>query len=56
MNTQAQFKSKEILKSSFVDDVADAIHLLYMADKSVGEEGDHLDHIAVIAYVPSVLL
>ena len=40
LNSQAQFKNKEILKRSVV---ADSIHLLFMAYKSVGEkEGECL--------------
>jgi len=45
LNSQAQFKSKEISKSSVIDEMVDANRLLYMAtDKSVGEEGERLDH------------
>ena len=56
LSSQAQFKSKEISKSSVVDDMVDANHLLYKAaDKSVGEKkGEHPDHIVVIKYVPAV--
>lgn len=50
------FKSKEISKSSVVDDMVDANHLLFKpADKSLAEKkGEHPDHIVVIKYVPAV--
>ncbi len=56
LSSQAQFKSKEISKSSVVDDMVDANHLLYQrADKNRGEKkGEHPDHIVVIKYVPAV--
>jgi myo-inositol-1-phosphate synthase len=56
LSSQAQFKSKEISKSSVVDDMVDANHLLYKpAEKSLAEKkGEHPDHIVVIKYVPAV--
>ncbi|KAJ2238739.1 Myo-inositol-1-phosphate synthase, partial [Coemansia sp. RSA 454] len=41
------FRSKEISKSSVVDDMVGANHLLY-------KKGEHPDHTIVIKYVPSV--
>ncbi|KDQ10703.1 hypothetical protein BOTBODRAFT_57908 [Botryobasidium botryosum FD-172 SS1] len=56
LSSSAQFKSKEISKSSVVDDMVDANHLLFKpADKAAGEKkGEHPDHLVVIKYVPSV--
>jgi myo-inositol-1-phosphate synthase len=42
-----QFRSKEISKSSVVDDMVAANHILYKPD-------EHPDHIVVIKYVPAV--
>lgn len=59
LSSQAQFRSKEISKSSVVDDMVDANRLLYKAPEVAkkGEEqakGEHPDHIVVIKYVPAV--
>jgi myo-inositol-1-phosphate synthase len=56
LSQEAQFKSKEISKSSVVDDMVDANQLLFKrADKSLGEKkGEHPDHVVVIKYVPAV--
>jgi len=56
LSASAQFKSKEISKSSVVDDMVDANHLLFKpADKAAGEKkGEHPDHLIIIKYVPSV--
>ncbi|KAG8960873.1 Myo-inositol-1-phosphate synthase [Tulasnella sp. 419] len=56
LSAERQFKSKEISKSSVVDDMVDANHLLYKpADKSKGEKkGEHPDHVIVIKYIPAV--
>jgi len=59
LSAQAQFKSKEISKSSVVDDMVDANRLLYQAPEvaAKGEKqakGEHPDHIVVIKYVPAV--
>lgn len=56
LSSERQFKSKEISKSSVVDDMVDANQLLFKpADKSLGEKkGEHPDHIVVIKYVPAV--
>ncbi|KAJ7652392.1 hypothetical protein DFH06DRAFT_1331030 [Mycena polygramma] len=59
LSAEPQFKSKEISKSSVVDDMVDANRLLYKAPE-VGSEGvatgkgEHPDHIVVIKYVPAV--
>ncbi|CAA7260317.1 unnamed protein product [Cyclocybe aegerita] len=59
LSAERQFKSKEISKSSVVDDMVDANRLLYKAPK-VGPKGvlvgkgEHPDHIVVIKYVPAV--
>ncbi|KAB5589147.1 Myo-inositol-1-phosphate synthase [Ceratobasidium theobromae] len=56
LSQEAQFKSKEISKSSVVDDMVGANALLYRpADPSKGEKkGEHPDHLVVIKYVPAV--
>jgi myo-inositol-1-phosphate synthase len=59
LSAERQFKSKEISKSSVVDDMVDANRLLYKAPQigpkglPVGK-GEHPDHIVVIKYVPAV--
>ncbi|KAJ7122432.1 hypothetical protein C8R44DRAFT_786162 [Mycena epipterygia] len=59
LSAERQFKSKEISKSSVVDDMVDANRLLYKAPEvgpkgvAVGK-GEHPDHIVVIKYVPAV--
>jgi myo-inositol-1-phosphate synthase len=59
LSAEPQFKSKEISKSSVVDDMVDANRLLYKAPEvnqkgaAVGK-GEHPDHIIVIKYVPAV--
>ncbi|KAI7823985.1 hypothetical protein BX661DRAFT_172601 [Kickxella alabastrina] len=47
LSAPAQFRSKEISKSSVVDDMVGSNHLLY-------KKGEHPDHTIVIKYVPSV--
>ncbi|KAF8625875.1 hypothetical protein AX15_005153 [Amanita polypyramis BW_CC] len=59
LSAERQFKSKEISKSSVVDDMVDANRLLYkppvIGAKGVPEgKGEHPDHIVVIKYVPAV--
>ncbi|EJU02526.1 Myo-inositol-1-phosphate synthase [Dacryopinax primogenitus] len=61
LSAEPQFKSKEISKSSVVDDMVAANHLLYKpAAQMAKESGDpkakpeHPDHIIVIKYVPAV--
>ncbi|KAJ7903649.1 hypothetical protein B0H14DRAFT_2665787 [Mycena olivaceomarginata] len=55
LSADAQFKSKEISKSSVVDDMVDANRLLYKAPASGSKaKGEHPDHIVVIKYVPAV--
>ncbi|PFH47483.1 hypothetical protein AMATHDRAFT_67685 [Amanita thiersii Skay4041] len=59
LSAERQFKSKEISKSSVVDDMVNANRLLYKAPE-VGPKGvpigkgEHPDHIVVIKYVPAV--
>jgi len=59
LSAERQFKSKEISKSSVVDDMVDANRLLYKAPDlnakgiPVGK-GEHPDHVVVIKYVPAV--
>jgi len=58
LNAPAQFRSKEISKSSVVDDMVDANRLLFKAPDAAaakaGAKGEHPDHIVVIKYVPAV--
>ncbi|KAI0302321.1 hypothetical protein B0F90DRAFT_1713916 [Multifurca ochricompacta] len=55
LSSQRQFRSKEISKSSVVDDMVAANHLLYKTKAEVeAEQGEHPDHIVVIKYVPAV--
>ena len=59
LSAEPQFKSKEISKSSVVDDMVGANRLLYKAPEvgpkgvNIGK-GEHPDHIVVIKYVPAV--
>jgi len=58
LSAEPQFKSKEISKSSVVDDMVDANRLLYKPPvpgaKGKAAKGEHPDHIVVIKYVPAV--
>ncbi|KAI0315166.1 hypothetical protein OF83DRAFT_1174085 [Amylostereum chailletii] len=64
LSQDAQFKSKEISKSSVVDDMVASNYLLYKTADQVAAEkgiaktkdvkGEHPDHIVVIKYVPAV--
>ncbi|KAI9441608.1 inositol-3-phosphate synthase [Lactarius indigo] len=66
LSSQRQFRSKEISKSSVVDDMVAANHLLYKTKAEVEAEqgvlgkntkdvkGEHPDHVVVIKYVPAV--
>lgn len=58
LSAERQFKSKEISKSSVVDDMVDANRLLYKAPEpgkgGKNAKGEHPDHIVVIKYVPAV--
>jgi myo-inositol-1-phosphate synthase len=54
LSAEPQFKSKEISKSSVVDDMVNANRLLYNAPTKKGIKGEHPDHIVVIKYVPAV--
>ncbi|KJE03613.1 myo-inositol-1-phosphate synthase [Cryptococcus gattii NT-10] len=61
LSSQRQFRSKEISKSSVVDDMVAANPILYKTaeelSKATGEvvkKGEHPDHIVVIKHVPAV--
>ncbi|WVQ79083.1 hypothetical protein IAT38_001177 [Cryptococcus sp. DSM 104549] len=61
LSSQRQFRSKEISKSSVVDDMVAANPVLYKTaedlTKETGEvtkKGEHPDHIVVIKHVPAV--
>ncbi|EIW80213.1 Myo-inositol-1-phosphate synthase [Coniophora puteana RWD-64-598 SS2] len=58
LSAERQFRSKEISKSSVVDDMVDANRLLYKAPAAgatgKAAKGEHPDHIVVIKYVPAV--
>ncbi|CCM03005.1 uncharacterized protein FIBRA_05120 [Fibroporia radiculosa] len=60
LSAEPQFKSKEISKSSVVDDMVNANALLYKpaeegaAKGTKAAKGEHPDHIVVIKYVPAV--
>lgn len=49
LSSHKQFRSKEISKSSVVDDMVAANHVLYDSKK-----GEHPDHCVVIKYMPAV--
>ncbi|EMD33271.1 hypothetical protein CERSUDRAFT_118311 [Gelatoporia subvermispora B] len=60
LSAERQFKSKEISKSSVVDDMVSANALLFRPPQegavkgSKEAKGEHPDHIVVIKYVPAV--
>ncbi|KAI0046456.1 Myo-inositol-1-phosphate synthase [Auriscalpium vulgare] len=69
LSSDRQFRSKEISKSSVVDDMVAANHLLYKTKEELeaanggplpagkdgkAAKGEHPDHIVVIKYVPAV--
>lgn len=54
LSSQAQFRSKEISKSSVVDDMVAANQLLYKPAKAGEKKGEHPDHLVVIKYAPAV--
>ncbi|GBE80842.1 Myo-inositol-1-phosphate synthase [Sparassis latifolia] len=60
LSAEPQFKSKEISKSSVVDDMVGANALLYKPPQegpvkgTKAAKGEHPDHIVVIKYVPAV--
>ena len=61
LSSQAQFRSKEISKSSVVDDMVAANPILFKTaaelTRETGEvhkKGEHPDHIVVIKHVPAV--
>lgn len=61
LSSQRQFRSKEISKSSVVDDMVAANSVLFKSAAQLTEEtgevhktGEHPDHIVVIKHVPAV--
>jgi myo-inositol-1-phosphate synthase len=59
LSSERQFKSKEISKSSVVDDMVESNALLFKpgdpsAKDAKARKGEHPDHIVVIKYVPAV--
>ena len=61
LSSQRQFRSKEISKSSVVDDMVAANNVLYktaadltLETGEVHKKGEHPDHIVVIKHVPAV--
>ncbi|KAK0447004.1 uncharacterized protein EV420DRAFT_1339365 [Desarmillaria tabescens] len=55
LSAERQFRSKEISKSSVVDDMVNANRLLFKAPEAgVEGKGEHPDHVVVIKYVPAV--
>ncbi|CAG7853534.1 Inositol-3-phosphate synthase; AltName: Full=Myo-inositol 1-phosphate synthase; Short=IPS; Short=MI-1-P synthase; Short=MIP synthase [Serendipita indica DSM 11827] len=54
LSAEAQFKSKEISKSSVVDDMVGANHLLYKPKGEGEKKGEHPNHLVVIKYMPAV--
>ncbi|WWC60336.1 uncharacterized protein I303_102907 [Kwoniella dejecticola CBS 10117] len=61
LSSHRQFRSKEISKSSVVDDMVAANHVLYKTASEltaesgeVTKKGEHPDHIVVIKHVPAV--
>ncbi|KAI0919191.1 hypothetical protein AcW1_003358 [Taiwanofungus camphoratus] len=60
LSAEPQFKSKEISKSSVVDDMVNANALLFKRPEegavkgTKAAKGEHPDHIVVIKYVPAV--
>lgn len=51
LSSQAQFKSKEISKSSVIDDMVESNQLLYKRKEEMGpgaKKGEHPDHLVVI--------
>lgn len=61
LSSQRQFRSKEISKSSVVDDCCEANHLLYQAGTNAPQgadgkraKGERPDHCIVIKYIPAV--
>lgn len=54
LSSQRQFRSKEISKSSVVDDMVAANQLLYKPASGAEKKGEHPDHLVVIKYAPAV--
>jgi myo-inositol-1-phosphate synthase len=53
LSAERQFKSKEISKSSVVDDMVGSNHLLYKPAAAGEKKGEHPNHLVVIKWVPS---
>jgi myo-inositol-1-phosphate synthase len=51
LSAEKQFRSKEISKSSVVDDMVGANHLLYRPKAEGEKKGEHPNHLVVIKYV-----
>ncbi|KAG8840821.1 Myo-inositol-1-phosphate synthase [Serendipita sp. 405] len=54
LSAEKQFRSKEISKSSVVDDMVGANHLLFKPKTESEEKGEHPNHLVVIKYMPAV--
>lgn len=55
LSSQAQFRSKEISKSSVIDDCIDSNKILYPPEElKTGGRDNHVDHCIVIKYLPAV--
>lgn len=54
LSSARQFRSKEISKSSVVDDCTAANHLLYKPSTKAGIKNESPDHSIVIKYIPAV--
>jgi myo-inositol-1-phosphate synthase len=55
LSAAEQFRSKEISKSSVIDDMVESNELLYKrAAEGSKQKGEHPDHLVVIKYVPTV--
>ena len=52
LSAEKQFRSKEISKSSVVDDMVGANHLLYRPAGDGEKKGEHPNHLVVIKWVP----
>lgn len=54
LSSQAQFRSKEISKSSVIDDCIDSNKILYPPEELKTGRDNHVDHCIVIKYLPAV--
>jgi myo-inositol-1-phosphate synthase len=53
LSAKWQFKSKEISKSSVVNDMVGSNHLLYKPAAAGEKKGEHPNHLVIIKWVPS---